>query len=159
MEEELVAVEITESCMVTPNEETPNHRLWLSKFDLLAPKTHASAIYLYKSNGQDPNFFRVDTLKQALSKALVIFYPLAGRLTVDDNGRPEVHCNGEGVFFSVARANCTMDEFGDFRPSPVLRRLLMPIVDNKDTQRSCILMLFQVPFLFHSPYRSIPITN
>ena len=136
--------------MATPDEETPNHRLWLSKFDLLAPKTHASAIYSYKSIGEpeDANFFRVDALKKALRKALVIFYPLAGRLTVDDDGRPEVHCNREGVFFSVVRANCTMDDFGDFRPSPVLRGLLVPVVDNEDTQRSCILMLFQVPFYF-----------
>ncbi|XP_039131243.1 putrescine hydroxycinnamoyltransferase 1-like isoform X2 [Dioscorea cayenensis subsp. rotundata] len=136
-------LEITESCIVVPNEETPKHRLWLSNLDVFAPRDHAPTFYLYKPNG-DPNFFSVDTLKKALSKVLVTFYPLAGRLVLDGDGRPEVDCNAEGVFFSVARAACTVEGFGDFRPSPVLRQLLIPSVTGPE--RSSILTLFQLTY-------------
>ncbi|XP_039131284.1 putrescine hydroxycinnamoyltransferase 1-like [Dioscorea cayenensis subsp. rotundata] len=136
-------LEVTDSCMVVPNEETPKHRIWLSNLDVLEPRDHEPTFYLYKPNG-DPNFFSVDTLKKALSKVLVTFYPLAGRLVLDGDGRPEVDCNAEGVLFSIARAACTVDGFGDFRPSPVLRQLLVPSVTSPE--RSSILMLLQLTY-------------
>ncbi|KAJ0965103.1 hypothetical protein J5N97_026241 [Dioscorea zingiberensis] len=135
-------VEIIESCMVVPDKETPKHRLWLSNIDLLNHRDYSPLLFLYKPNGSTPNhdfFFSVETLKKALAKALVTFYPLAGRLAFDENGRLEVDCNAEGVLFSVARAHCTVEAFGDFRPSPAARQLLVPSVTE-----SSILMLFQL---------------
>ncbi|KAH7688398.1 Transferase protein [Dioscorea alata] len=135
-------VVIIESCKVVPHDETPKHRLWPSNLDAFAPIAHVSTVYLYKPNG-DPDFFSVEILKTALSKVLVTFYPLAGRLVFDKDGRPEVDCNAEGVLFSVAHADCTVDGFGDFRPSPAVRQLLVPLVNVPEN--SCILALFQVP--------------
>ncbi|KAH7673871.1 Transferase protein [Dioscorea alata] len=136
-------VEIIESCMVVPREETPKHRLWLSNLDVFAPRDHVPTFYLYKPNG-DPDFFSVEILKNALRKVLVTFYPLAGRFVFDPDGRPEVDCNAEGVFFSVARVECTVDGFGSFRPSPALRQLLVPSVT--EPERSCVLALYQLTF-------------
>lgn len=69
-----------------------------------------------------------NVLKQALSKALVPFYPMAGRLRRDDDGRIEIDCNGEGVLFVEAETTSVIDDFGDFAPTLELRRLI-PTVD------------------------------
>ncbi|XP_039129923.1 putrescine hydroxycinnamoyltransferase 1-like isoform X2 [Dioscorea cayenensis subsp. rotundata] len=134
-------VEIIESCMVAPCEETPKHRLQLSNLDAFAPRDHMPTFFLYKPNNGDPNFFSVQILKKALSKVLVTFYPLAGELVFDEDGRPVVDCNTKGVLFSAASTSCTLDGFGDFRPSSTLDRLFIPSVTNP--KRSCILLLFQ----------------
>ncbi|KAM0937203.1 putative shikimate O-hydroxycinnamoyltransferase [Dioscorea sansibarensis] len=136
-------VDIIESCMVAPSEETPKHRLRLSNLDAFAPRDHMSTFLLYKAHG-DPNFFSIEILKKALGKVLVTFYPLAGELVFDEDGRPEVDCNTKGVLFSAACASCTLDGFGDFRPSSTLERLFIPSV--AEPERSCILLLFQLTF-------------
>nr|CAD1825624.1 unnamed protein product [Ananas comosus var. bracteatus] len=76
----MVEVEIVESDVVVPSEVTPNHTLWLSNLDLLVARSHTPTVYFYRPNGHNPGFFSVQALKQSLAKALVIFYPLAGRL-------------------------------------------------------------------------------
>lgn len=105
------------------HEETPKHKLWLSNVDVFASRDHVPTVYLYKPNG-DQDFFSIEILKNALSKVLVTFYPLA-----------------------VARAECTIDGFNDFRPSMAVRQLLVPLVN--EPERSCMLALFQVPPLLH----------
>ncbi|KAJ0966468.1 hypothetical protein J5N97_027606 [Dioscorea zingiberensis] len=144
MAKEKNKVEIIESCMVVPDKETPKHRLWLSNLDLYNHNDHAPIFYLYKPHGNSNDFFSVETLKKAMGKALVTFYPLAGRLAFDEKGRPEVDCNAEGALFSVARAHCTVEGFGGFHPSPAVRQLLVPSVT--EPERSSILMLFQLTF-------------
>ncbi|KAI4976592.1 hypothetical protein ZWY2020_050199 [Hordeum vulgare] len=124
----LMAVEILESCMVTPSEATPKHAVWLSNLDLLVARGHTPTVYTYRPCS-DPAFFSPDVLKAALSRALVPFYPLAGRLAQDDAGRPEISCSGEGVLFVTARADSTLDVLGDFAPSDELRRTLVPSAD------------------------------
>ncbi|KAJ0965829.1 hypothetical protein J5N97_026967 [Dioscorea zingiberensis] len=96
MGEETNKVEIIESCMVVPDKETPKHRLWLSNLDLYNHKDHAPTFYLYKPHGNTNDFFSVDTLKKALGKTLVTFYPLAGRLAFDEDGRLEVVPSQDG---------------------------------------------------------------
>ncbi|PQQ08427.1 shikimate O-hydroxycinnamoyltransferase [Prunus yedoensis var. nudiflora] len=44
-------------------------------------------------------------------------WPAASSLN-DQNGRLEVDCNSEGVLFVVAESFSTVDDFGDFAPSP-----------------------------------------
>ncbi|KAG2662210.1 hypothetical protein PVAP13_1KG534404 [Panicum virgatum] len=92
-----MAVEILESCMVTPGEAaTPKHGVWLSNLDLLVARSHTPTVYVYRPS-PGPAFFSPDVLKAALSKVLVPFYPLAGRLGRDGAGRPEIHCAGEAA--------------------------------------------------------------
>jgi shikimate O-hydroxycinnamoyltransferase len=123
-------VQVVESSFIVPNEPTPREGLWLSPLDLIAAnRGHTPTVYLYSYNNvaTADDFFDVARLKEAMAKALVAFYPLAGRLGVDNEGRAEITCNGEGALFVVARADFTVDDIKDgFKPSPELRRLFVP---------------------------------
>ncbi|XP_044415224.1 putrescine hydroxycinnamoyltransferase 1-like [Triticum aestivum] len=121
-------VKVVECCMVTPSEETPRCRLWLSPLDLMmVNRGHTPIVYFYRSASvSDDGFFEVARLKAAMAKALVPFYPLAGRLGVDGDGRPEIDCTGQGARFVVARSELATADFSARQPSPELRRLFIP---------------------------------
>ncbi|KAH6801286.1 hydroxycinnamoyl-CoA shikimate/quinate hydroxycinnamoyl transferase [Perilla frutescens var. hirtella] len=135
---------IKESMMIKPMEETPSGSLWLSSLDLVMPDTyHTLCVYFYRSDGSaGADFFDAAVLKAALSRALVEFYPYAGRLKTDDNGRIEINCNCEGVFFSVAECDGTIDDLGGFSPRPDIR--LVPIVDYSQGISTFPLLLLQL---------------
>ena len=84
--------------IVRPSQDTPNGSLCNSILDLLMTRYHVPTVYYDKPNGCS-DFFDPGTLKEALSKILVPFYPVAGRLGFDENGRLEIICNAEGVLF------------------------------------------------------------
>uniref|UniRef100_A0A0E0B7C0 Uncharacterized protein n=1 Tax=Oryza glumipatula TaxID=40148 RepID=A0A0E0B7C0_9ORYZ len=52
----------------------------------------------------------VETIRRGLSRALVHYYPLAGRLAGDDYDDVHIDCTGEGVTFVAANADCTVKE-------------------------------------------------
>ncbi|NP_001146402.1 spermidine hydroxycinnamoyl transferase isoform X1 [Zea mays] len=139
-------VQVVESSFVVPSEPTPTKALWLSCLDMVqSNKAHTPTIHLYSSNdAAAADFFDLGRLKKATAKALVAFYPLAGRLVDSDDGRKEISCNGEGALFVVARADgdLTIDEVKKFKPSPELRRLFIPLIEP-----SSIIMAIQVTFL------------
>ena len=149
-------VEVVETTLVPPSEATPRHALWLSILDLAVPKTHTPLVYYYPrpkpagdGNGDGagvgggPPFFDPARLRDALARALVPFYPLAGRLASGPGGRVEIDCTGEGALFAVARADFAGDEvFRDFEPSPEARRLLVPFAESGEPP--CVLAMVQV---------------
>jgi len=128
-------VQVVESSIVTPSEPAPRKGLWLSSLDLWqANHGHTPTIYLYRSSSDvaaADHFFDVAKLKEAMARALVAFYPLAGRLGINDNdGRMEISCNGEGALFVVAQAHdLTVEDVKKFKPSPELRRLFVPLIE------------------------------
>ncbi|VVA41787.1 PREDICTED: shikimate, partial [Prunus dulcis] len=129
----VVNVSVRESTLVKPAEETPRQVLWMTNLDLVILGNHTPSVYFYRQNqnsvhGHHNNFFDPQVLKQALSKALVPFYPLAGRLGMEGNGRGEIDCNAEGALFVVAETGSTIDDFGDFAPTLEFRKLI-PAVD------------------------------
>nr|AXU39903.1 hydroxycinnamoyltransferase 2 [Narcissus papyraceus] len=139
----MATVKVVESELVFPGEETPNHRLWLSNLDIMhALKLPTPLLYVYYPNG-DSDFFNVAALKLGLSKALVPYYPLAGRLNKGPDGRLEIDCNSKGALFVVAHSETCIDEFGDFLPSPEMRRLLTPSIPVDDP---AVLLMVQVTF-------------
>ncbi|XP_044445571.1 putrescine hydroxycinnamoyltransferase 1 isoform X4 [Triticum aestivum] len=123
-------VQVVESCFVTPAVDTLRKALWLSALDLmLANRGYTPLVHFYRrcpGTETTDDFFSVTKLKTALGKALVGFYPMAGRLRVDANGRLEIDCNSKGMIFLVARSQLTIDDFSDLKPSPRLRRLFVP---------------------------------
>ncbi|MQL81677.1 hypothetical protein Taro_014146 [Colocasia esculenta] len=139
----MALVKVVDSCMVVPEVETPKHRLWLSNIDLQAVRRYTANFTVYKFNGESGSFCR-EKLKASLSKALVPFYPLAGRLVRGNDGRLEVNCNAEGVLFLVAETDSTVDEFGDFMPSPEIQKMLVPAVPSPEPP--CIVLLLQVTY-------------
>lgn len=139
-------VKVVESCMVTPSEETPRKGLWISPIDLTwATRGHTPTVHLYlPGSGPVDGFFDVARLKAALAKALVAFYPLAGRLGMDSNGRAEIDCTGEGALFVVALSDLTVEDFSKLKPSRELNRLFIPRVEDYSPPLMCGL---QVNFL------------
>jgi len=64
-----------------------------------------------------------------MARALVAFYPLAGRLGVDEDGRLEISCNGEGALFVVSRSYLAAQDIDFSKPSPQLRRMFVPRIE------------------------------
>ncbi|TVU02656.1 hypothetical protein EJB05_51846 [Eragrostis curvula] len=122
-------VRVLDSSFVAPSEPTPRKGLWLSPQDLAATRGHTPTVYLYRSDVAASDFFDVARLKASLAKALVAFYPLAGRLDIDDNGRTQINCNNEGALFVVAHLDHRADDLSDLNPSPELRRLFVPRIE------------------------------
>lgn len=135
-------ISVKESTMVRPAEETPRIRLWNSNVDLVVPNFHTPSVYFYRPNGAD-DFFESKALKDGLSRALVPFYPMAGRLTRDEDGRIEIDCNGAGVLLVEAESDGFVDDFGDFAPTLELRQLI-PTVDYSQGIESYPLLVLQV---------------
>ncbi|KAK5830196.1 hypothetical protein PVK06_013990 [Gossypium arboreum] len=84
--------------MIRPSQDTPKERQWISNLDMVITTYHVPLLFFYKPNGSS-DFFKPQVLKEALSKTLVPFYPMAGRLGLDENGRLEILCNTEGVLW------------------------------------------------------------
>lgn len=123
----LMKINIKQSSLVKPSKPTKsssscNKQLWTSNLDLVVGRIHILTVYFYRPNGGF-NFFDPVVMKKALSDVLVSFYPMAGRMGKDQNGRLVINCNDEGVLFVEAESDSTLDDFGEFTPSPELRRL------------------------------------
>lgn len=132
--------------MVRPAEETPAVRLWNSNVDLVVPSFHTPSVYFYRPGpASGTAFFDADAMITALSRALVAFYPMAGRLARDYDGRIEINCNGEGVLFVEAEAEAVIDDFGDFAPTLELRQLI-PAVDYSLDLSSFPVLVLQVTY-------------
>ncbi|XP_012450010.2 shikimate O-hydroxycinnamoyltransferase [Gossypium raimondii] len=136
-------ISIKESTIVRPAEEhTPKGSIWNSNLDLLISRYHVSTVYFYKPNGCS-DFFDTGRVKEGLSKVLVPFYPIAGRLGYDENGRLEIICNDEGVLFVEAETSSVLEDLignGDFTHNSHL----VPKVDYSGGISSYPLLVVQV---------------
>ncbi|KAL8040880.1 hypothetical protein ABFX02_10G129000 [Erythranthe guttata] len=116
---------------VRPSEPTPEEIMYLNASDQIKDITHTPTIYFYKhSPSLDAAGDAVSRLRDSLSKALVLFYPLAGRLNwaAEGGSRVELHCNGKGVPIFEAESEAAVEDFGDFTPTPAIQALI-PSVD------------------------------
>ena len=98
---------------VPPALPLQEHRLPLSNLDLLLPPINVGVFFCYLHPAPT-----AATLKEALAKVLVAYYPLAGEVVANADGEPEVLCSGRGVDFTEASA-------GD----ALLRELRLGMVD------------------------------
>ncbi|KAJ9703227.1 hypothetical protein PVL29_004851 [Vitis rotundifolia] len=113
---------------------------------------HTPIIYFYHSFGA-ANFFDPQVMKEALSKVLVPFYPMAGRLWRDENDHIEIDHNTNHlllspircVLFVEADTNFVTDDFSDLAPTLELR-LLIPMVDYSDEIKSYALLILQMTY-------------
>ena len=101
--------------LVRPAKPTPREVKQLSDIDdQEGLRFHVPVIMFYPSNPlikgkEDP----VKVIREALGKALVYYYPFAGRLIEGENRKLMVDCTGEGVLFIEADADTTLDNLGD----------------------------------------------
>ncbi|KAF5200739.1 Spermidine hydroxycinnamoyl transferase [Thalictrum thalictroides] len=139
-------VSIERSCIVKPNEQTPDVKLRLSECDQIKPYTHAPTFYIYPPQNIDSNksiSSPFHTLKISLSHVLVPYYPLAGRLNLIGGGRFVLNCNGLGAEIFEAESQSEIKDLGDFRPTSETRKLI-PTVDYTEDISELPLLLVQL---------------
>ncbi|KAK4265519.1 hypothetical protein QN277_026565 [Acacia crassicarpa] len=108
----MVAITLKGSCTVRPCDPTWIGTMALSELDQIGCLTHVPAIYLYRRPRSSATAIS-ETLKESLSKVLVPFYPLAGRLQWIGNGRLELQCNAMGAQFIEAETESRLKDIGD----------------------------------------------
>ncbi|XP_065871505.1 benzyl alcohol O-benzoyltransferase-like [Euphorbia lathyris] len=115
---------------VTPAKPTPYEFKPLSDLENLDSfKIQIPGLMFYShipsKNGVDP----VEVIRKAIAQTLVFYYPFAGRLREDPSGKLVVECTGEGVLFTEADADVTLEQFGYplAPPFPCLDQLLFDV--------------------------------
>ncbi|XP_021732502.1 omega-hydroxypalmitate O-feruloyl transferase-like [Chenopodium quinoa] len=115
-------VQVKEAIVITPSEPTPNCTLSLSTLDsqLFLRFTIEYLLIYDPYNGVDRRQF-CSWIKSALGRALVQYYPLAGRVQERKDGPLQVVCRAQGAVFVEAvsgykrvdfeRAPCHVEEW------------------------------------------------
>ncbi|KAK9271356.1 hypothetical protein L1049_026946 [Liquidambar formosana] len=132
--------------LVVPTKPTPHEIKELSDIDdQEGLRFHIPVIMFYQSDplteGKDP----AGVIREALAKALVFYYPFAGRVIEGPNRKLKVDCSGEGVLFIEADANVTLEQLGDTiqPPCPYLEDFLYDVPGSAGIL-GCPLLLIQV---------------
>ncbi|KAL6006895.1 hypothetical protein ACLOJK_032391 [Asimina triloba] len=103
-------VQVNRAELVKPHTSTPREFKYLSNIDdQMGLRNHIPFIHFYPGIGcgkEDP----VHIVREAVSRALVPYYPIAGRLRNADKGKLVVDCCGQGVIFREANAGITLAE-------------------------------------------------
>ncbi|KAK3026920.1 hypothetical protein RJ639_040326 [Escallonia herrerae] len=96
--------------LIPPSEPTPSEVLDLSVIDRLPVlRCNARTLHVFRYGPS-----AAPLIRDALSKALVAYYPLAGRLKESNQHELQIECSGEGVWFVEACANCALDTVNHF---------------------------------------------
>lgn len=85
---------------------------------------------------------------KSLSKTLVHYYPVAGRLRLTEIGQMELNCNAKGVTLLEVETVNTFVDYGDFSPSVFIVELV-PKVNYTQPIEDIPLILVQLT-TFHS---------
>ena len=121
----------TSRSYVRPAAATPEGSLELSAIDRVVGLRHmVPSLHVYPPRGrgaaaagegkrlqqQSP----ATVVREALGKALVDYYPLAGRLVDGPDGpaSARVECTGEGAWFVEAVAGCSLEDVGRLEKYP-----------------------------------------
>ncbi|GAA0183061.1 acetyltransferase [Lithospermum erythrorhizon] len=108
---------LAQPILITPHSPTPNHFLYLSNLDD-QNFLRFSIKYLYLYN----KAIDIERLKSSLSRVLVDYYPLAGRLrrrnNEENDDKLEVECNGSGALFAEAFMDITAQHFLEISNKP-----------------------------------------
>jgi hypothetical protein len=101
----------TSRSLVAPSSATPQETLHLSVIDRVAGLRHlVRSLHVFDGRrGEAAVRTPAETLRAALGKALVDYYPLAGRF-VEEDGEVRVACTAGGAWFVEAAAACTLEE-------------------------------------------------
>ncbi|XP_022776236.1 vinorine synthase-like [Durio zibethinus] len=119
-----IDVEVLSEEMIKPSSPTPEHlrHYQLSFLDQIQPPIFMPLVMFYPKENDASNLERCNRIKQSLSKALSMYYPLAGR--IKDNAF--VDCNDEGLFFVEAKASCHLSDILE-NPNPNNHNKFIPL--------------------------------
>ncbi|KAJ6820480.1 acyl transferase 7 [Iris pallida] len=111
--------------LVTPSEPTPSVHLPLSDHVDRSPimRHFMDVIIVFKQGNE-----AAQAIRGALAKALVPYYPVAGRIAADTDGSLGVACTGEGVWFVKASSESRLEDVDYLKQEPlaVPREQLLP---------------------------------
>ncbi|KAH9332058.1 hypothetical protein KI387_004166, partial [Taxus chinensis] len=126
-------VKALEAELVPPSLPTPNEILYLSNVDdQYSLRFMLDMLLVYTARNENFNISSTSArepakvIREALSKVLVYYYPLVGRLRnrVQD-GKLQVECTGEGAVFVEASSPNTLSLLGDLEElKPSFQQLL-----------------------------------
>ncbi|URD86242.1 3'-N-debenzoyl-2'-deoxytaxol N-benzoyltransferase [Musa troglodytarum] len=124
--------------LIVPSEATPTGNLPLSFMDRLPTmRFMVESIHVY-SHGEEP----AELIRGALSKALVPYFPMAGRFAMS-GGELEVACTGEGIWFVEATADFSLEDVNNLQlPLAVPKEDILPYFPPEDIKD--VIMLIQV---------------
>ncbi|KAL0463057.1 UNVERIFIED_CONTAM: Benzyl alcohol O-benzoyltransferase [Sesamum latifolium] len=132
--------------LIPPAKPTPHELKPLSDIDdQEGLRFQVPIIQFYRRNptmdGKDP----VMVIRDAVARALLLYYPFAGRLREAAGRKLVVECTGKGVLFIEADADVTLQQFGDALqpPFPCLEELLYDVPGSGGVV-NCPLLLIQV---------------
>ncbi|CAL5386333.1 unnamed protein product [Camellia sinensis] len=116
-----------EIVLIKPSSPTPSHVLSLSTIDNTNHlEVLCQTMHVYQANIKYPNGNNnhesilsshsdpVCVIKEALSRVLVHYYPLAGKLKRHSDGKLRINCNADGVPFLEATATCDLSSLHYF---------------------------------------------
>ncbi|KAL5224043.1 hypothetical protein ABZP36_010682 [Zizania latifolia] len=90
---------------------------------------HTPVVQLFRSNAAMGELDPTPVIRAAVARALVYYYPFAGRLRELEGRKLAVDCTGEGVLFTEADADVRLDHFGDalHPPFPCIEELVFDV--------------------------------
>ncbi|KAF1884083.1 hypothetical protein Lal_00013043 [Lupinus albus] len=129
--------ELVEKVVIVPEKPTPYKQIFLSNIDLTLVVYQDSASF-FDPPSCPMSFYEIySKLFSALSKMLVHYGFMAGRLvsSLEDNHRFEIDCNDAGIVVAAARTDRKLSEFGVISaPNPELRELIVFLVDEGEEE-------------------------
>lgn len=132
--------------LVAPSGSTPHEFKRLSDIDDQdGLRFHIPVIQFYRNDPSMGGRDQAKVIREALARALVFYYPFAGRLREAAGRKLVVECTGEGILFIEADADVRLEQFGDELqpPFPCLEELVYN-VPGSDGVLDCPLLLIQV---------------
>lgn len=166
MEPAAKSVERVGQRLVAPAAPTPTgplHLSWLDRYP--TQMALIESLHVFKPDPARAPARPADAIARALARALVDYYPLAGRLAASEDGGRRLHvdCSGQGVWFVEAAVRCRLEDV-DYLEYPLQipkdELLPHPVPRPPPEDQAKLILLVQVPPLhMHCPSLSLFITR
>ncbi|XBI23967.1 hypothetical protein VPH35_049113 [Triticum aestivum] len=128
--------------LVGPSEPTQAGNLPLTSSDKACLQVSVTSLHIFDRPIHEP----AESIRRALSQALVHYYPLAGRLAVSGQD-VQLACTGDGVAFVAATASCTLEDVRFFDAPLVIPLDALAVRSGEHARMSdseCPLLMMQV---------------